>query len=82
MTSGFLTPSPLSVPYPRNHPSFGQILATPSPQCRRHMYMPPILVVAADNCSSLLQEREESPKKDFKVEAAFIEKEREKERGQ
>ena len=33
---------------------------------------------AADNCSSLLQEREESPKKDFKVEAAFIEKERER----
>ena len=36
--SEFWTPSlPLSVPNPRNLPSFG---ANP-PQCRRHMYMPP-----------------------------------------
>ena len=42
--SGFWTPSlPLSVPNPRNLPSFGQNLADPlpPPQSRRHMYMPP-----------------------------------------
>ena len=41
---GFWTPSPLlSVPNPRNLPSFGQNLINPlpPPQSRRHMYMPP-----------------------------------------
>ena len=58
--SEFWTPSlPLSVPNPRNLPSFGQKLGNPlpPPQCRRHMYIVPkynvIFLLADLSCGGL-----------------------------